>query len=66
MENTMPAEMMPAEQASLSALIDQRLKVLGESNERSERIYDEMEKDRAQRQALIQQVKEMLKVEKYL
>jgi tRNA(Phe) wybutosine-synthesizing methylase Tyw3 len=57
-------EMTPAEQASLSALIDQCLKVLKESNERSERLYAEIERDRAERQKLIQQFEEMLKVEK--
>ncbi len=64
MDNTVPMELTPAEAASLSALIDQCLKILKESNERSEQIYAEIAQSRAERQSVIRQVMEMLNVEK--
>lgn len=66
MDNSMPMEMTSAEQASLSALIDQCLKILKESNERSEQVYAEIARSRAERQSVIRQVMEMLNVEKTL
>jgi hypothetical protein len=59
-------ELTPAEAASLNALIDQCLKILKESNERSEQIYAEIARSRAERQSVIRQVMEMLNVEKTL
>ncbi len=66
MDNTISMELTPAEAASLSALIDQCLKILKESNERSEQIYAEITRSRAERQSVIRQVMEMLNVEKTL
>ncbi|MGH9850544.1 MAG: hypothetical protein ACREBD_11955 [Blastocatellia bacterium] len=66
MDNTISMELTPAEAASLSALIDQCLKILKESNERSEQIYAEIAQSRAERQSVIRQVMEMLNVEKTL
>lgn len=60
-ENSM--ELTPAEAAALSALIDQCLKIIKESNERSERVYEEIEQSRAETQRIRQEVKRMLNLE---
>jgi hypothetical protein len=44
----------------LSALIDQCVKILKESNERSEQIYAEIDRDKAERQRIIREFEKML------
>lgn len=66
MDNTIPMELTPAEAANLSALIDQCLKVLKESNERSVERYAEMSRLQAEIQAIKTEVRRMLNVEETL
>jgi hypothetical protein len=63
MDDEFSLELTPAEAVALSALIDQCLKILKESNERSERVYAELAQSRAETQLIIQEVKRMLKME---
>ncbi len=66
MDNTISMELTPAEAASLSALIDQCLKVLKESNERSIERYAEMARLQAEIEAIKAEVRRVLNVEETL
>ncbi len=66
MDNTIPIDITPDDAGKISALIDQCLKVIKESNERSVKIYAEIERDRSEREKIIQEVRRMLNVEKSL
>ncbi len=66
MDNTIQMELTPDEVKSLSALIDQCLKVLKESNERSIERYAEMARLQAEIQAIKTEVRRMLNVEETL
>jgi len=66
MDNTVSMELTPSEAASLSALIDQCLKILKESNERSIERYAEMSRLQAEIQAIKTEVRRMLNVEETL
>ncbi|MGH9768689.1 MAG: hypothetical protein ACREAB_14765 [Blastocatellia bacterium] len=66
MDNTVSMELTPAEVASLSALIDECLKILKESNESSEQRYAEIAQLKEETQPIINQVRKMLNVEETL
>ncbi len=63
MDDEISLELTPAEAAALSALIDQCLKIIKESNERSERVYEEIDRIRAETKRISQEVKRMLNMD---
>jgi hypothetical protein len=52
MDDEISMELTPAEVEALSALIDQCLKIIKESNERSELVYAEIAQSRAETQRI--------------
>jgi len=63
MDNTIPIEMTPDDAGKLSALIDQCLKVIKESNERSVERHAEMAQLQDETKRIMNDVRRMLDVE---